>query len=103
MLSREERARQFLAFDALSGFYQALKEKEMEYVERAELSEEQMEEIAQTLNKIHKNATVKVTYYYNGRYQIEQGRVRENNFRKQELVVNEVSIPWMDISKIESS
>lgn len=31
MLSREERARQFLAFDALSGFYKKLKEKEKEH------------------------------------------------------------------------
>ncbi|MBQ9314381.1 MAG: YolD-like family protein [Clostridia bacterium] len=65
MLSREERARQFLPFDALNGFYQELKEKEIEYVEIPELSEEQIEEIEQKLNKIRENTKVKITYYCN--------------------------------------
>ena len=33
MLSREERARQFMPFDALKGFNEALREKEKEYEE----------------------------------------------------------------------
>ena len=48
MLSREERAKQFLAFDALSGFYKELQKKEKqietEYMEEMKPKEEQREE-----------------------------------------------------------
>ena len=40
MVSRESRARQFLPFDALNGFEEALREKEIEYEEKIELTDE---------------------------------------------------------------
>ena len=45
-MSRIERAKQFLPFDALTGLQEALRqiEKEMEYDEKIELSEESLEE-----------------------------------------------------------
>ncbi len=39
-ISRADRAKQFLSFDALKGFSEALREKEIEYEEKKELSEE---------------------------------------------------------------
>lgn len=39
-ISRADRARQFLPFDALKGLNEALRNKEIEYEDRKELSEE---------------------------------------------------------------
>ena len=52
MLSRMNRAKQFLPFDAVSGLQKALREKEIEYVNKAELSEEQIEQISSILTMI---------------------------------------------------
>ena len=48
-ISRENRARQFLPFDALKGLQEALREKEIELDERKELSEESIEELSNNL------------------------------------------------------
>ena len=41
-INRIARAKQFLPFDALKGLQEALKEKEIEYEERKELSEDSL-------------------------------------------------------------
>ena len=51
-ISRENRARQFLPFDALKGLQEALREKEIELDERKELSEESIEELSKNLQQI---------------------------------------------------
>ena len=38
-MSREDRAKQFMPFDALKGLQEALREKEIEYEQRKELTE----------------------------------------------------------------
>ena len=43
-INRIARAKQFLPFDALKGLQEALKEKEIEYEERKELSEDSLYE-----------------------------------------------------------
>ena len=43
---REERARIFMPFDALTGFKEALKEKEKVHIARKELSDEVNEELS---------------------------------------------------------
>ena len=53
-MNRIERAKQFLPFDALKGLQEALrkKERELENVERIELSEESLEELENKFNRI---------------------------------------------------
>lgn len=60
MLSRMNRAKQFLPFDAVSGLQKALREKEIEYVNKAELSEEQIEQISSILTMIKDGENIKV-------------------------------------------
>ena len=42
-ISRLDRAKQFMPFDALKGLQEALRSKEIEYEEKKELSEEEQE------------------------------------------------------------
>ena len=51
-MDRVSRAKQFLPFDALKGFSEALREKEIEYEERKELSEESLVELNDKFNQI---------------------------------------------------
>ena len=49
MDNNENRARQFLPFDALSGLKEALHEKELEHDAKMELSDEQIEVISNSI------------------------------------------------------
>ena len=53
-MNKVARAKQFLPFDALKGFQEALREKEIEYEEKRELSEEVLIELNNKFNQIEK-------------------------------------------------
>ena len=63
VVNKIDRAKQFLPFDALKGFREALREKEVEYEEKIELSEEVLKEIEEEFNKVERGSKVKLRYY----------------------------------------
>lgn len=67
-MDRENRAKQFMPFDALKGLRAALAEKERMIVEKKELSEEQKEELDRKLKRIEKQDIITVEYFDNGEY-----------------------------------
>lgn len=67
-MDRSNRAKQFMPFDALKGFREALREKEKIVVAKRELSEEQKEELDYKLRQIRKMDMVTVEYFQNGEY-----------------------------------
>lgn len=102
VVSREKRAKQFLPFDALNGFQEALRKKEIEYVEKIELSEEIKEEISEILYSIEKGDTVKIKYYKNRQYHNIQGIVKEvSSVKKRITLIGESVINFNDILNIE--
>ena len=101
MLSREERARQFLPFDALNGFRKALKEKEIEYVDKIELSDDQIQQISETLNMLSVNQDVVVVYYFNRQYKTYKGKISKIDSIKKKLVVDDIIINFADIFDIK--
>lgn len=103
MLSREDRAKQFLPFDALKGFKEALKEKEIEYVEKVELSNEQIEEISDTLNLIQIGKSIQVVYYLEGQYFKIEGNLKKLDCIKKYLMIDDVRINFVDIFKIKQN
>ena len=66
-VNRISRAKQFLPFDALKGLKEALKEKEIEYEERKELSEEALINLDKKFNRIEigNYAEIRNFYTYN--------------------------------------
>lgn len=101
MLTREERARQFLPFDALKGFKEALREKEIEYVEKVELADEQIEEISDMLNIIEINTEVEIIHYFNRQYFKTKGIVKKVDTIKKQIIIGETKINFRDIFKIQ--
>ncbi len=102
-ISRNDRARQFLPFDALNGFSDAIREKEIEYVEKKELSDEQIEEICNKINELEKDDAVEITYYKNKQYKEIVGNVQEINYEKKKIILYEnININFSDIFKINN-
>ncbi len=101
MVSREERARQFLPFDALQGLQEALRQKEIEYEQKKTLSTEQEECIEQILKIIDIGYRVKIEYFNNIKYIKEEGKITNINYCKKQLVLSGKTIKFSNILNIE--
>lgn len=101
-MSRVDRAKLFIPFDALKGLQEILREKEKEVEERKELSEESLMELQEELNKVDKGSTVFIKYYKNNKYVDISGIITKINFAKKKIILNEnISINICDIIKLK--
>lgn len=102
MRSSVSRAKQFLPFDALKGFSEALREKEIEYEEKRDLSEESLIELNDKFNQIEKGDYIKIKYYKNGRYIEIKGIVTNIDYTKKKIQINKnINVNTCDIVSIE--
>ena len=100
-MNRVSRAKQFLPFDALKGFSEALREKEIEYEEKKELSEESLVELNDKFNQIEIGRSVRLRFYRNGKYVEAFGRVTNIDYiRKKIQIDKEININTSDIISI---
>lgn len=99
-MDRENRAKQFMPFDALKGFRDALHEKERIIVPRRELSEEQKEELDVKLRKVNKYDVITVEYFEHGEYVQVSGMVSRIDETSRILKIVNTRIPFDDISNL---
>lgn len=88
MVSRVDRAKQFLPFDALKGLQEALRAKEIEKEEKIELSEESLEELEIEFNKIEIGSKVKIKYYKDKKYINVKGIVSNIDYIRKKIQIN---------------
>ena len=100
-INRIARAKQFLPFDALKGLQEALKEKEIEYEERKELSEDSLYELDKIFKKIGIGNTIIIKFYKNRVYKEINGTVTNIDYNKKKIQINKTqNINISDIIKI---
>ena len=100
-VNRISRTKQFLPFDALKGLQEALKEKEIEYEERKELSEDSLYELDKIFNKIEIGNTIIIKFYKNRVYKEINGTVTNIDYNKKKIQINKTqNINISDIIKI---
>lgn len=87
-MNRVARAKQFLPFDALKGLQEALKEKEIEYEEKKELSEDTLSELNDKFNQVENGKCIKLKYYKNGRYSEIEGIATNIDYIKKKIQIN---------------
>ena len=98
---REERARLFMLFDALTGFKEALKEKEQEHITRKELSDEVNEELSMKIKAIDVNKIVEITYYDGNKYTKIKGKVNKIDKINRRIIIDSKEINLFDVIDIE--
>lgn len=98
-----ERAKQFMPFAALHGYYDLVKEKEFKPSEREEMTDELAEKLSEVTEKIQKGDSVKVRYYDTDRYRIAEGTVTEIDKTMHFIKVIKKKIPFSDIAEIEKT
>lgn len=77
-MSMNDRARQFLPFDALKGLKEALRLKEYEHerIMKKDISDEKISYISRMLGQITKNDYVYLKYYDDGHYFQVEGKCK---------------------------
>ncbi len=99
-MNRQDRAKQFMAFDALKGLQEELRKKEVEYEEKKEVSEWIFEELEKEFRKIKIGSKAQVKYYKEGKYITVLGIINYISYEKKEIQVNEEIISLNSIIKI---
>ncbi len=102
MIKSDDVAKQFMPFDALTGFYGALRQKEIVYDERIELSDEQKEEISETLLNAMPRDIMKIRYYVHRKYKTKAIMVYKINTNTKRIITMEnEEIPFNDIFSLD--
>ena len=102
-MTRGERAKQFMAFDAMKGLNEALHEREERHlrVEKRELTEETIEQISKQLKKIKKGDKVEVLYFKDYHEQTVIGIVTKLDYAFKSITVGDERIDFDDIYLIK--
>lgn len=100
-MDRENRAKQFMPFDALKGFREALAEKEREIAAKRDLSEERKAELDRKLHVLHKGDMITAEYFQNGAYMTETGRVTKIDKAGKILRLEDLEIPFDNVSDLQ--
>ncbi len=99
-MDQSNRAKQFMPFDALRGFREALAEKERIIVPKRELSEEQKAKLDNKLHQIHRMDIVTAEFFQNGEYVQVTGVVSRIDEISRVLKIVNTKIPFDDIADL---
>ncbi len=100
-MDRADRAKQFMPFDGLKGFRDALAEKERIIVPQRDLSEEEKEELDRKLSLIQKKDMITVEYFQNGEYVQVTGMVSRIDVTSRVLKIVNTKVDFDYISDLQ--
>lgn len=95
------RAKQFMPFAALRGYYEEIRKQEFVFAEKRELTEEEAIELDKKVLQIKKGDMVSVTYYREGKYQKETGLISQIDLTLKSLTIVKNRIKFSDIFDIQ--
>lgn len=96
-----DRASQFIPFDALKGFKEALKIVERNIERKKELSEDLFEDINTKLKLLKKGDKVNIKYYYQVEYIDTVDRINKIDYKVRKIYLFNSIIDFDDIFSIE--
>lgn len=101
-MTQGDRAKQFMPFDAMKGLKEALRDREERHsrVEKRDLSEDTMAEIAEQLVKVEAGATVELLYYHSFHEVTVKGRVSKIDFVYRYLLIGAEKVFFGDIYEL---
>ncbi len=99
-MNRADRARQFLPFNSLRGYYDLIKEAEREKTEKKILDEDELKKLADTFNELKRGMIVKITYYDVDSYKVIVGMIAKIDVIYRNITIVKTNIPFDDILDI---
>ncbi len=101
MMDKVQRAHIFSAFDALKGFRELLAQQERVVVPKRILSEDDLDILNQKIHAVEKGMMVTLTYFDNGDYVKQTGRVAKISFDENYIQIVKTKIPLKSIVDIQ--
>ncbi len=101
-MTNEERAKQFLPFASLRGFYTLVRNKEKIITPRKILENDELEKLSYLFKQLKKGKIVTITYYENDGYITFQGIITKIDEINKKLTIVTSEIKVEDIIKIEA-
>ena len=102
MQNRVNRASQFMPFDALSGFSEALREIERVPEDKKMLSSDQEELLNNQFQNVHVGSRVQVSFYFNSHYTEIVGCIQKINYYYKWIMISKMKIALGDIISIKA-
>ena len=102
-MTRQERAKQFMAFDAMKGLSEALRDREERHlrVEKHDISDEAIEQNSRVLSALTRGMRVRLEYYRAFHDVVGEGRVTELSVPFKYLRLDGEKVIFENIYKIE--
>ena len=100
MVNKADRARQFLPFDALKGYKEAIMAKRKVVIAKKELSEDDAETLSRKLLAVKIGMMIKVIYFHEDEYVAIEGMVSKIKFEERVLMIVKTKINFDDIINI---
>ena len=100
-MTKLERAKIFMPFDALKGFREALKAKENIIVYKKEFCEDYLEDLDNKLKTASLGQIVKVEYFINNKYVALTGALTKIDYQNKEIQIIKTKICANDIISFE--
>ena len=102
-MNREDRAKQFLPFDAMKGLKEAMEKQEelLSRVEKTELGEEDAECLSLALSQVERGDAVRVTVFLGGHYRTLAGTVTRLDPVRRLLTLDDRKLPFDDLTALE--
>ncbi len=97
----KNRAKHFLPFASLRGFYDLVRKTERVIQPKKELTEDAAQIIQETLSLLRPGMMVKAEYYVSDGYETVEGLVSKIDVFKNEISIVKTKVPICDISDIE--
>lgn len=101
MQSNLNRAKQFMPFDSLKGFYELIEKEEKLKDNKKELSEDTLSDINKTILSINKNDNVLIKHYHNENYIETIGKVRKIDEVNKVIYLDNTKIAFDDVIDIK--
>lgn len=101
MQSNLNRAKQFLPFNSLAGFYELIEKEEKTKENKKELSEDILYNINKTILKINKSDSILIKHYHNENYIETIGNVRKIDEVNKTIYLDNTKISFDDVIDIK--
>ena len=105
MMTRRDRAKQFLPYDSVKGLQEALREREERHarVERHGLGEEELEELSAALRRLKKGDRIRLFYWRAFHDAETAGTVTAIDFAHRFLCLNGEKVLFEDVYRIRDA
>ena len=98
---RLDRAKQFMPFDALKGFREAIKEKEKQVESKRIVDEDKSNDINSVLSRLKVGQRIEITYYEEYRYITKEIYIKKISFQSGKINLNNNIIYFEDIKDVK--